>query len=83
MEIDDLRLISGLSVKYADELCKQTGNEHFDRGSIVAAYLVGASETLHRALNVIRESVWPHGLTDIQARRLIDIITIIEKSELQ
>lgn len=83
MEIDDLRLIAGLSAKYADGLCEHKDNETFDRGSIIAAYIIGAYETLHRVMNVIRESVQPHGLTDVQARRIIEIITIIEKSELQ
>lgn len=81
MDIDRHILISELSEKYADHMCDGDCNRQFCRGSIAAAYIVGANETLRRLCNIIKASAQvKNGLTPQQSRTLLDLIEDIENT---
>lgn len=80
MEVDKHLLISDLSEKYADKMCQCSTS--FSRGSIAAAYIIGAEETLHRVCNVIRESSLIGGISPQQSSILLNIIQEIESTPL-
>lgn len=79
METGNHKLISDLSEKYADKMCGDDNNKLFSRGSIAAAYIIGAEETLHRVCNVISESAVVGGISRQQSQTLIRIIQAIEQ----
>lgn len=78
MERNNHKLISDLSVKYADRMCGGDNDRKFGRGSIAAAYIIGAEDTLHRVHDAIGYSVTVGGLTPTQAGTLLRIIDDIE-----
>lgn len=77
MNTDNHHLISSLSEKYADRMC-EGGKDTFSRGSITAAYIIGAEATLHRVCNVILESGRCGGISPRQSGALINLIQQIE-----
>lgn len=79
METDNHKLISDLSEKYADRMCDGDNSKVFSRGSIAAAYIIGAEETLHRVCNAIRESATIGGISPRQSQILLMIIQSIEQ----
>lgn len=81
METDNHRLISDKSEEYAERMCEGNNDKMFGRGSIAAAYIIGAEETLHRICNVIRESAIIGGISRQQSQTLIRIIQSIEQNE--
>lgn len=79
MEIDNHLLISDLSIEYADSMCDGDDSRKFCRGSIAAAYIIGAEEALRRVRTYIRESAnVDKGLSKEQARTLLRIIDFFE-----
>lgn len=79
METDKHKLISDLSEKYSERMCGGDNDKAFSRGSIAAAYIIGAEETLHRVCNVISESAVVGGISRQQSQTLIRIIQAIEQ----
>lgn len=71
-------LISDLSEEYTDALCNGNPDKSFCRGSIAAAYIIGAEETLQRISEVIRMSSLVGGLTPTQSGTLLRMIEDIE-----
>lgn len=79
----DHRLIARLAVAYADSMCDITGTADtpFDRHDIAVAYIQGGEKTLRRLCSVIVESARCGGLSDVQARKLLQTIETIENSQ--
>lgn len=78
MNTDNHKLITDLSIEYANQMCAGDNERKFCRGSIAAAYVIGAEETLRRVCNVIRESANVGGLSTRQSQTLLRIIDDIE-----
>lgn len=73
-------LISDLSEEYADRMCEGDNDRRFCRGSIAAAYVIGAKTTLRRVCGVIMESAVIGGVTAEQSQTLLRIIEHIEST---
>lgn len=78
MQTDSHKLIAMRSVEYADTMCDGDDERKFCRGSIAAAYIIGAEETLHRICEIIKFSAQIGGITDRQSLSLLFAIEEIE-----
>lgn len=79
MQTDRHKLIAMRSVEYADAMCDGDDERKFCRGSIAAAYIIGAEETLHRICEIIKFSAQIGGITDRQYQSLLHAIEDIER----
>lgn len=79
MELSNSSLISRLSESYADGICSVKSGKPLSRGSIAAAYIVGASAAINRICLLIEASAKAEkGLTQKQAQKLIGLIELTE-----
>lgn len=79
-KVNDNSLVSALSERYADRMCEGNADKTFTRGSIAAAYIVGANGLLCRVAALIRASVCKDGLTSRQADKLLGLISYAERT---
>lgn len=78
MEENNNNLICDLAEEYADSMCSGDNEVKFSRGSIVAAYIIGAETALQRFRNTILAVERMGGLDSRQAHKLIMTINEIE-----
>lgn len=76
------QLIIERSDRYVEALTQGYPSKTFDRGSVAAAYILGAEEALGRICSVIRYSADIGGISPTQSRILLRIVDAIESGQL-
>ena len=79
MELNNNSLISRLSDRYSDMMTANGGNLKSCKPAIAAAYIIGATATLHRiCLLIDGSSKVENGLPPEKARKLLELIKLTE-----
>ena len=79
MNQDECTTVSERAETYADSMCDGDPGKRFCRGSIAAAYIVGADDMLRRIRLIITGSGYVGGLSADQARKLLRLIDLTER----
>lgn len=73
MNLNNFRYFTDLSVRYADDICRQTHTETFDRCALAAAYTLGAHSAMKLFLDAVDHSARLGAITPVQQSRINSI----------